>query len=112
MRSVHSLLLLQEGSQVSSHPQVSQSLFLQPSSGAWLFTLGHPGHLLSLAPIHPEAEGVMFVKAEGSPLDLEPLEDTTVGHKPSAPWNLLTTLHIPSPASRGPGQSEQGQQKL
>ena len=56
----------------------------------------------SLTPIYPEAGRVILMKAKGSPLSLEPLVDTKKGHKPSVPWNLLTTLHIPAPANYGP----------
>lgn len=103
--SVH-YLSLQEAYQASSH-----LLSLQPSSRVWLWVLSHSGHLLSLVPVYPEVGGVIFVKAGGLPLNLEPLVDTIVGHKPSAPWSLLTTL-LQWTLGPGPGKSGQEQQRL
>lgn len=44
-------------------------------------------------------------------MNLQQLADTTLGHKPSAPWIQLTTL-LQCTLGPGPGKSEQEQQRL
>lgn len=109
MGSLH-YFLLQEASQAVPNQAVPLPPTLPEGPSSEHFaTLATP----SLTPIYPEVGRVILMTAKGSPLSLEPLVDTRKGHKPSAPWNLLTTLHTPA-RSMGPppGQSGQEPQRL